>query len=142
MAKKGRPDAQVADDSAILFLGRSTFLPYLENHPEITIKLLNVLCDRLRWVSDSFEDIVFLELPARLAKRLMRLTEDFGRQGPGGIKIDLKLPQQELGHMTGVTREAVNKVLRGWEQQKILTIERASLTIHEPARLKEILDAG
>ena len=139
----GKPrtaDATVVEDSGLITLERRSFLPYLEENPKVAIKLLGVLCERLRWVSDSFEDIVFLELPTRLAKRLLRLMENFGRQEAGGTRIDLKLSQQELGHMTGVTREAVNKVLRGWEQEGILTIERAALTIHQPDQLQVILE--
>ena len=139
----GKPrtaDAAVVEDTGLLTLERKSFLPYLEENPKVAIKLLGVLCERLRWVSDSFEDIVFLELPARLAKRLLRLTENFGHQEPSGLRIDLKLSQQELGHMTGVTREAVNKVLRIWEKEGILTIERAALTIHEPESLRAILE--
>lgn len=139
----GKPrtaDAAAVEDAGLLVLHRRHLLPQLEAHPAVAIQLMTILCERLRWVSDSFEDIVFLELPARLAKRLLRLTETFGRRSEGGVHIDLRLSQQELGHMTGVTREAVNKVLRGWEADGILNIERAALTILEPERLQAIVE--
>ena len=64
----------------------------------------------------------------------------FGEKSPDGIKIDIKLSQQELGNMTGTTREAVNKVLRGWEDEGIVKIERAALTMCRPEALEMLID--
>ena len=128
------------DPTMIVALDRNRFLPFLERHPEVATRLLMILCERLRWVSDLYEDAIFLNLPARLAKRLSRLAEMFGEEGPDGVRIDIKLSQQELGNMTGTTREAVNKVLRGWESEGIVAIERTALTIRLPDELGILID--
>jgi CRP/FNR family transcriptional regulator, cyclic AMP receptor protein len=134
-------EASALEDTGLLVLQRSSFFPFVEAHPKVAMQLLEVLCARLRWVSDNYEDVIFLDLPARLAKRLLRLAERFGKPAEGGTRVAFKLSQQELGHMTGVTREAVNKVLRTWEEQDILSIERAALTIHKIDELALIAQA-
>jgi CRP-like cAMP-binding protein len=133
--KERTADASVLEETGLLVLSRGNFHPFVMAHPDVAFKLLQILCERLRWVSDNYEDMVFLDLPARLAKRLLRLAEQFGAPTPEGMRVDLRLSQQELGNMTGVTREAVNKVLRTWEEQGMVTTERAALTIHATDRL-------
>jgi len=128
-------EASALEDTGLLVLERSGFFPFVTANPEVAMRLLEVLCERLRWVSDNYEDVIFLDLPARLAKRVLRLAERFGTPGEGGTRVAFRLSQQELGHMTGVTREAVNKVLRTWEEQGIVSIERASLTVRAAERL-------
>ena len=140
--KQRTADASALEETGLLVLERSRFFPFVQANPEVAMRLLEILCERLRWVSDNYEDVIFLNLPARLAKRLLRLAKQFGKQTPAGLRVDLKLSQQELGHMTGVTREAVNKVLRQWEEQGFVSLERTALTIREPDRLELIAASG
>ncbi len=74
----GRPrtaDAIAATDCELLVIERRNFVPLVHSHPEIALKLIEVLCDRLRRTSEQVEDVTFLDLPSRLAKVLLRLTE-------------------------------------------------------------------
>jgi CRP/FNR family transcriptional regulator, cyclic AMP receptor protein len=131
-------DASALEETGLLMLQRSSFYPFVKANPDVAMRLLEILCERLRWVSDNYEDVIFLDLPARLAKRLLRLADRFGKPTDEGVRVDLKLSQQELGHMTGVTREAVNKVLRKWDEEGFVSIERAALTIRARDRLELI----
>jgi len=127
------------DECELLCLERRDFLSFLRRgHPDVAIHLLEALAERLRRISEFVEDTVFLNLPARLAKKLLGLAEAYGEQGERGVRIDLKLSQQELATMVGTTRESVNKQMRAWEDEGVVTSERGFITIHRRQELEAL----
>ncbi len=122
----------------LLALDRRDFFPFLRKHPDAAIKLLEVLTNRLRRVSQLVEDTQFLNLPSRLAKRLLNLSQAYGRKTADGIRIDLRLSQQELGEMIGTTRESINKQMRSWVSQGVVGTDRGYITIHRPGDLETL----
>jgi CRP-like cAMP-binding protein len=114
---KDRTASAVAMEPTLLLkIGRAEFLPFLESHPRLCIRLMAVLCDRLRWTSGIIEDTIFLDIPRRLAKRLLTLAQRHGEAVDSGTRLPIKLSQEDLGHMLGATRESVNKGIR-WLQK-------------------------
>ncbi|HJS30960.1 MAG TPA: Crp/Fnr family transcriptional regulator [Alphaproteobacteria bacterium] len=133
-------DASAMIDCELLVLERRDFIPFLERHPEVCIRLMEVLCARLRRTSEQVEDVLFLELPARLAKTLLRLAKEHGHTTPAGQVIDLKLSQRELGNLTGATRESVNKQLKEWERDGILRLENGAIVVTSASRLEALAE--
>ncbi len=134
-------DAPAMAECHLLVLERKDFMPFLESHPEVAARLIAVLCERVRWVSESYEDALFMDLPARLAKRLLRLAETHGEPAGGtAIRIEFPLSQQELAKMAGVSREAVNKLLRAWQTQGLIAHDHSHVTILDEARLKRLVE--
>ena len=93
-------------------LERRHFQPFLTANQDLTLRLLAVLCDRLRRTSVALEEIALFDLPARLARVLLQLANDYGRPTPAGTRIDFKLSQRDLSNLVASTRESVNKQLR------------------------------
>ncbi len=119
----GKPrtaNAVALDESELLCVERPDFLNFLERHPRLAIRLMGVLCDRLRWTSDIIEDTIFLDIPHRLAKRLLVLSDQYGRETDDGLLIDLRLSQESLGQMLGATRESINKGLKLLEHKGMI----------------------
>lgn len=110
-------------------LSRQDFLALVSHSPALALKLMALLCNRLRLANEMAEDISFLTLPARLAKKLVALTEAFGQETPNGTRIGIQLCQQELANMVGTSRESINKQLSIWHAQGILNQERGFITI-------------
>ncbi len=142
-------DATAMAECHVLVLERSDFMPVLQGNPEVTARLIAVLCERVRWVSQSYEDALFLPLPVRLAKRLLLLAETHGEPADGagggvedgtGTRIEFPLSQQELAKMAGVSRESVNKLLRAWQNQGLIAHDHGHVTILDPARLKRLVE--
>ncbi|MFO1430057.1 MAG: Crp/Fnr family transcriptional regulator [Candidatus Competibacteraceae bacterium] len=118
-----------------LVLERQEFLAFLEQQPRAAIKLLAALAGRLRRTNEIIEDTLFLNLPSRLAKKLLYLAEIHGRQTPRGLLIKVKLSQQELGNLVATSRESVNKQLRAWQAQGLLQIQQGYITVIDPKKL-------
>jgi CRP/FNR family transcriptional regulator, cyclic AMP receptor protein len=120
----------------LLVLQRRDFLPFLEQHPKVAIQLATALAQRLRALSDSMEDAMLLSISGRLAKKLLALVQAHGKPVPGGTRIDLKLPQHELGELVGATRESVNKHMRAWTAAGVLRMERGIITVLDEEALE------
>ena len=117
------------DDCELLCIDRRALLPLLERQPRIAIKLLSAMAARMRRLSELLEDSHFLNLRARLAKKLLDLASVYGEPTSDGVRLDLKLTQQELGDLVGTTRESINKQLRAWTELGMLVSERGQITI-------------
>lgn len=130
-----------AEPSEVLVVHRSHFAAFVREHPQVAINLARLLAARLRRVSDQTEDAFLLAIPARLARRILALGETYGKPaGTGGVQIAIRLPQHELGELVGATRESVNKLLRRWTEQKIISMEQGTLTVLDAAALRDVAD--
>jgi CRP/FNR family transcriptional regulator, cyclic AMP receptor protein len=131
-------DAVAHEPCDLLVLERRHFLPFLERNPEVCLRLLTVLCQRLRRTSEQLEDTLFLEVPSRLARALLRLAKACGQKVPGGVRIDLKLSQQQLGALVGITRESTNKQLGEWQKEELIAVKNGYITILDMDTLEDI----
>jgi CRP-like cAMP-binding protein len=122
----------------LLVIDRRDFLQYLRDHPDASIELLAVLAERLKRVSELVEDTLFLNLPVRLAKKLVHLARSYGERLDDGVKIDLKLSQEEWGDLVGASRESINKQLRTWIEERLITLEQGYVVIHRPRELERL----
>jgi CRP-like cAMP-binding protein len=133
-------DVFAMEPTELLVLSRRDFLPFLERNPSVAVKLLEVMCQRLRWTSSQVEDFFFLDLKSRLAKRLLQLAAIGRRHADPSSGIDVQVSQQLLANMIGTSREAVNKQLRIWEGAGLIELKRGSITILDSAALERVVD--
>ncbi len=131
-------DATAIGKCALFTLLRQDFIPFLERRPQVATALLAVLCGRLRTTSDLVERLAFQNTPARLARLLVTLAANHGTTTPTGIRIAHKLSQQDLGNRIATSRESVNKQLRLWRAQRLLTVEQGYITLLQPDTLNRI----
>ena len=107
-------------DSALATLAEADFHGWLAEHPHVSYGLLRALAVRLRQTNEQMADLVFADVPGRIAKTLLGLAERFGEDaGDGTIRVAHDLTQEELAQLVGASRETVNKALaefaaRGW----------------------------
>ncbi len=125
-------DVAAVQDTEMLVIHRRQFMPFLECHPGVCIGLLTALIERLRGTDALLEDMHFLDIRTRLAKTLNKLALDHGRTtAGGGIRIDLKLSQEDLGNLVGATRESVNKQLRAWVDEGIVELSQSTIVVRQ-----------
>lgn len=133
-------DAWALEDCVLLSLERRDFLPFLDRDSKIAIGLMKVLCQRIRYSTGHIEDVAFLELQTRLAKKLVAFAEHYSEPLEQGVRLDLSLNQAELGAMVDATREAVNRQLREWREQNVISIDKGTIIITDLERLQDIAD--
>jgi CRP-like cAMP-binding protein len=139
----GKPrsnDAAASEDTLLLVVERRHFIPFLAKNQDLTLRLLAVLCEKLRRTSMALEEIALFDLPERLARVLLKLAEDYGRPSAAGIRIDLKLSQRDLSNLVASSRESVNKQLRAWRESGSVDLEDGFIILRRPDALRELTD--
>jgi len=116
---------------------RSDLMVALRHEPDLALQMIDLLCARLREVSDKLEDRAFLPLPIRLAKRLLRLEDKLGRSGEA-----IPVSQSDLADFVGATREAVTKTLSVWRSEEWVALARGSVRILDRTALEELVESG
>jgi len=106
-------------DSKLLALVHDQVIGWIKEHPQVSLQLLGRLAQRLRKANDVLGDLVFADVPGRVAKAIIELGQRFGTQKPDGLHVNHELTQEELAQLVGASRETVNKALadfaaRGW----------------------------
>jgi CRP-like cAMP-binding protein len=131
-------DATAIDAVELVMLRRSEFMELLRVENNLTLHLLELTCRRLRWLSEMVEDATFLSVPARLAKRLLRLAEQHGQSHEDGVFINLRLPQRAIGELAGISRESTNKHLRNWSRLGWIRLHRERVIIRQLQPLQDL----
>lgn len=124
----------------LLVFHREGFLRFLHACPDEAAKFLELLAARLRATDQTLEDSTLRQLHTRLARRLLGLAVGFGQPTMNGIKIPIKLSQQDIGNLTGATRESVNRQLREWETHGWIALERGFITIIDKRQIASVAD--
>nr|WP_203597059.1 Crp/Fnr family transcriptional regulator [Actinomadura bangladeshensis] len=118
-------------------LGHDDLRPWLTGHPEVAVQLLRALAQRLRKTNDVMADLVFTDVPGRVAKALLDLAERFGQPSEAGLHVHHDLTQEELAQLVGASRETVNKALADFAQRNWLRIEARAVVILDIERLRK-----
>ena len=129
-------DAVAIDNCELMVIERRDFIPLIRDNPEVAIRLIKILCMRIRKTSEQVEDIVFLGLPNRLAKVLLHLYRPSTAALPSG---KIYVTQREISQMIGVSRESANKQLQEWQRKKWLKLERGGVVIFAPQALRDLV---
>ncbi len=143
LAERPRSATVVAIESCeLLSLSRRDLLYFLRRHPDAAIKMLSLVAKRLVSVSGLVEDTLFLNLPIRLAKKLVDFAGTYGEETPEGLRLGLKLSQTEWGDLVGTTRESINKQIRAWTKEGLLSVDAGYLVIHRFDELERLADTA
>ena len=128
-------NATAMSDCELIVIERREFIPFLRSEPDVTLKLMEILCSRLRKTSEQVQDVTFLNLSTRLAKTLLRLTAN---AGPSKPMAKVAITQRDISQIVGRSRESTNKQLRAWAKRGWIRLERGSVTVIKAAKLVEL----
>lgn len=127
--------ATALTDATVLGLGNEQLKPWLSGRPEVAAALLQALARRLRRTNEAMADLVFSDVPGRVAKALMDLGEKFGSITPDGLLVTHDMTQEELAQLVGASRETVNKALADFAQRGWILLESRQVLILDVERL-------
>ncbi|MDY2941042.1 MAG: Crp/Fnr family transcriptional regulator [Varibaculum sp.] len=129
--------ATAVSPAKLVYLEHADLMKMLDENTELAKHMLKGLAKRLRRTNDALADLVFSDVPGRVAKALLDLAARFGTKTDEGIHVAHDLTQEELAQLVGASRETVNKslaefVVRGW-----IRLEGRAVTLIEPDRLSK-----
>ncbi len=127
--------ATALTDAVVLGLSNEQLMPWLAGRPEVAAALLQALARRLRRTNEAMADLVFSDVPGRVAKALMDLGEKFGTVTTEGLLVTHDMTQEELAQLVGASRETVNKALADFTQRGWIRLESRQVVILDVERL-------
>lgn len=130
-------DAIAIDKVDVYTLQRQDFITVIKSHPEIAIEVMKTLSKRIRLANQMVEDLIFLDVYGRVAKKLLELSKEYGVETEEGVRIDMRLTQQELASMIGASRESVNKVMGYFTDKSYISTDKHKITILRLAELRK-----
>jgi len=129
--------ATAVTDAKLLSLGQEKLLPWLAENPKVALQLLARLAQRLRRTNEAVGDLVFSDVPGRVAKALIDLGERFGKKTEEGLFVHHDLTQEELAQLVGASRETVNKALADFAGRNWLKLDGRAVLITDFERLSK-----
>jgi CRP-like cAMP-binding protein len=128
--------ATALTDARLVGLGHDDLQPWLTGRPEVAGSLLRALARRLRRTNEAMADLVFSDVPGRVAKALLDLASKFGEeQDDGSVHVVHDLTQEELAQLVGASRETVNKALADFQNRGWLRLEQRGVDLLDLDRL-------
>jgi CRP/FNR family cyclic AMP-dependent transcriptional regulator len=128
--------ATAVADTSLIGLGEEGLTSWLAGRPEVARQLLRALARRLRRTNENLADLVFSDVPGRVAKALLDLSERFGRPVEDGLRVAHDLTQEELAQLVGASRETVNKALADFASRGWLRLEARAVVLLDVERLR------
>jgi CRP/FNR family transcriptional regulator len=133
-------DAVALSTCRVVAIDGRAVIAALRAHPDALLALVRLLGERLARTTAQMEDTLFLPAEPRLARALLRLAALDPRASRTGLVIDLGLSQSDLGELTGLARESINKLLSGWRDQGWITLADRTLTLVDLPALRGVAD--
>jgi CRP/FNR family transcriptional regulator, cyclic AMP receptor protein len=128
--------ATAVSDTELIGLDNKDLRAFLADHPEVAMQMLAGLARRLRRTNEGLSDLVFTDVPGRVAKALLDLAARFGQPVEGGVRVAHDLTQEELAQLVGASRETVNKALADFAGRGWLSLGAKSVTLLDLDRLR------
>ncbi|GAA1780564.1 Crp/Fnr family transcriptional regulator [Streptomonospora arabica] len=123
-------------DAVLAGLGHDDLRPFIAQQPQVSLQLLKALASRLRRTNDVMSDLVFTDVPGRVAGQLLDLADRFGKEGEDGLHVHHDLTQEELAQLVGASRETVNKALAEFALRGWLRIEAKAVVLLDVERMR------
>ncbi len=128
--------ATAVAETQLIGIGTESLHRLLSARPDVAATLLAALARRLRRTNESLADLVFTDVPGRVAKALLDLASRFGRPVEEGVLVSHDLTQEELAQLVGASRETVNKALADFASRGWLRLEARAVLLMDVDRLK------
>lgn len=129
-------DAQALEPTQCLVLPRAAVERVLERNPAAMRRLVVRLAERIRHKDQAFAEVAYLDIPGRVAAKLLELVAAHGRPETDGTRIDLHLSQRSLAGMVGASRENVNRSLAAFTAQGVIRQEGGMIVVLSCAALQ------
>lgn len=126
------------EPASVIVLQRRFVLAFLERTPRAAVRVIQVLCDKLRRTNTRIEDSAGTVTAARLARALLRLIAEHGVPRADAVALGFRISQEELGNYVGLARENVNRYLRRWAEGGLVRLSRGEVTVLDAEALEAV----
>ncbi|MFN3477488.1 MAG: Crp/Fnr family transcriptional regulator, partial [Candidatus Methylomirabilales bacterium] len=130
--------AEALEDSLLCIIQRRDFEALLRRKPDLALRVTKFIGFKRKRIESRLEDLVFKDVPGRLAALLLQLAKDYGVLDRRGVLLRIKLSQRELANLIGASREMVNHALSQFRRKRLVDVEGRQIVILSQEALKAI----
>lgn len=130
--------AMALEETLVSIIGRSDLERFLTERPSLLYKLARFIGKRRQQIETRLADLAFRKVPARMARVLVHLADEYGESGPEGLKLRLKLVHQEIANLIGSSREMATITLNKMQRAKLLRYDKRHIIILDRAGLERM----
>lgn len=127
------------EDTSLCTVSKQHFDSIIEKNPNITLKILEALHDRLIKLETLVQNLNTKDIETRIASMLMGFLKEGGREPKNGVVIDLPLNREEMGSFIGTTRETISRKLAVMQDEGILEFDGNKKVIIKDISALELL---
>ncbi|WP_037024457.1 Crp/Fnr family transcriptional regulator [Cupriavidus sp. GA3-3] len=131
-------DTRAIVDSELLVVSAQAFHEIVDGRPDFLMEFIRLICRRYRWALEWIDETILQPLPVRLARRLLAAQHAHLLSAPEGSGSALRLSQEDLGQMLGVSRQSINRQLKEWESQRLLRLDYGRVTVLDQDALRRL----
>ncbi|MCL2418147.1 MAG: Crp/Fnr family transcriptional regulator [Conexibacteraceae bacterium] len=126
----------VIEDTEVIGIPGRDMQRLMREHPEISVKLIAALAQRLRDTNERLARQSFQTVQSRVAAVLAQMVAAARDGSPGGSEVVVSLTQADLAKLAGSSRESASRFLAALERAGVITQGRGRLTVHDPEALE------
>lgn len=119
-------------------LSLERFEDLVRRFPELALAIIRALSVRLRWVAQLAVTLETQSASERICGVLLALSERFGVRGDDGVRIDLKLTNDDLAAIAGVSRQFTNATLQKLRKRGVIAARARGLVLTQPGALERL----
>ena len=134
--------AEAQEPVVVCAMQREDLERLIREKPQVGLKIMQTLSERLSQAEDLVEDLALKEVPARLASLILRLVENEGVMNAEGPKILTRYTHRQLAAMIGSKRETVTKAFALLQQAGVVELHRRRIQVLDPESLERIATTG
>ena len=141
MGEYVRPlEATALDDVWLCWMGRERFARFAEAHPQIVLQIAKLIGLHRQELENRLEELLFLDVPTRLARTLNKLADKHGREMGNAIQLKIRITHRELADLIGATRETTTAALNRLQREGVVTRKLGKLLITSPEKLQQLAE--
>jgi len=129
--------AEALDEVVLCSISRRDFLHFTNQVPELSLKVAKKIGQHRREIQNNLTDLLFKDVPTRLAGILDKLAEQYGEQKEEGVRITPSFTHEELAKLIGSTRETTTANLNKFEAEGLIQKGRGNIIIKDQIGLKQ-----
>jgi len=128
---------ETLEPTILYVLKRHDFLIFLQAHPPMAVRLLELTMARLRKANERIQNLNLLNARSRIIRTIFFLANEYGVQKGQELMIDFKLTHQQIADLTGFVRETVSAILIELREEGLIEIEQKKIRIKNFELLEE-----
>lgn len=129
--------AEAMEDSYVCEMSQESFAMLIRANPELALRVVELMDENRRKFQVRLDELLYQDVPTRLARLLLRLAEEYGTVGPDGIRLRLGLTHEELANLIATTRETLSKFMSEFRARRLVDYDAKQILLLELPGLRE-----